>query len=126
MSMKISVCGINNSELLNKVSNHYNVEPVSVCNNETLNLYETSKLTYNYDNVDTVVFNGCVLDYLFNDDDIHPLDEQILLCALSNIDVVYVNATNMSEDDISKYHQYDEFIKGRVVDVRNIDELVIK
>jgi hypothetical protein len=33
------------------------------------------------------VFNGCVLDYAVNQDVMHPLDEQIILCALDNLDV---------------------------------------
>ena len=117
--MKIAICGVNSVELLKKVESHFNVESVNVIGN----IYDTAKATYEYDNVENVVFNGCVLDYAVND--IHPLDEQILLCSLSNIDVVYVYTFGMTTEEISKYHQYDEFFKAKVVDVVDLDTFVI-
>ena len=116
--MKVSVCGTNSSELLNKVERHYKVESVLAMGN----IYEAAKVTYDYDNEKNVVFNGCVLDYAVNQDDMHMLDEQIILCALDNIDVVYVYTSGMSEDEIARYHQFDEFFAGRVVDVRKTFE----
>lgn len=119
--MKISVCGTNSSELLKKVERHYKVESVPAMGN----IYEAAKVTYDYDNEKNVVFNGCVLDYAVNQDDMHMLDEQIILCALDNIDVVYVYTSGMSEEEIARYHQFDEFFAGRVVDVRNVDTFIV-
>ena len=118
--MKVAVSGVNNSELLKKVEHHYNVESVTVSNV----VYESAKATYDYDNVKNVVFNGCVLDYVVND--IHPLDEQIVLCALDNLDVVYVYTSGMTEEQISRYHQFDEFCPGKVVNVVDLDTFVIE
>ena len=125
--MKIAICGTNSFELLDKVAKHYNVEYVDVVGkpNETLNIYELAKVTYEYDDVKNVVFNGCVLDCAVNVKDIHYLDEQILLCALSNLDVVYVYTNGMSAEEVSRYHQFDEFYKGKVVDVVDLDTFVI-
>ena len=120
--MKICVCGANNPELLKKVEGHYNVESVSVIGN----VYSVAQETYNYDDVENVVFEGCVLDSIVNEDDIHPLDEQIVLCALSNLDAVYVYTTGMTEEEISKYHQFDEFYPGKVIDVVDVDTFVIE
>lgn len=120
--MKICVCGANNPELLKKVEGHYNVESVSIIGN----VYSVAQETYNYDDVENVVFEGCVLDCIVNEDDIHPLDEQIVLCALSNLDVVYVYTTGMTEEEISKYHQFDEFYPGKVIDVVDVDTFVIE
>ena len=103
--MKVSVCGVNNIELLKKVESYYGVNSVYAEGN----IYESAKSTYDYDNVENVVFNGCVLDYIVNTNDIHPLDEQIVLCALCNFDVVYVYTYGMTTEDIEKYHQFDEF-----------------
>ena len=119
--MKVAVCGTNSSELLNKVEKHYNVKSVDAIGN----IYESAKVTYDYDNVKNVVFNGCVLDYAVNQNDIHMLDEQIILCALDNLDVVYVYTSDMSDEEIKRYHQFDEFFDIRVVDVKNVDEFVI-
>lgn len=115
--MKVAVCGVNNVELLKKVENHYNVESV----NATGNIYESAKVTYEYDNVINVIFNGCVLDYADSEKNMHPFDEQIILCALDNIDIVYVSTSGMSDEDISKYHQFDEFYPGKVIDVVDVD-----
>ena len=120
--MKICVCGANNPELLKKVEEHYNVESVFAIDD----MYTVAKDTYEYDDGDNVVFDGSVLDCLLNEDDIHPLDEQIVLCALSNIDVVYVYTPGLTEDEISKYHQFDEFYPGKVIDVVDIDTFVIE
>lgn len=117
--MKIAVSGTHSSELLNKVAGHFSVE----CVNAVGNIYESAKVTYNYDNVENVVFNGCVLDYASND--MHLLDEQIVLCALDNLDVIYVYTPYMTAEEISKYHQFDEFYKGKIVDVANIDAFAI-
>ena len=70
------------------------------------------------------MFNGCVLDYVV--DDIHPLDEQIVLCALDNLDVVYVYTSGMTEEQISRYHQFDEFCPGKVINVVDLDTFVIE
>ena len=56
----------------------------------------------------------------------HPLDEQIILCALDNLDVVYVYTSGLSEEEIARYHQFDEFFAGRVVDVKNVETFVVK
>ena len=120
--MKICVCGANNPELLKKVERHYNVESVCVIGN----VYSVAYETYNYDDVDNVVFEGCVLDCIVNKDDIHPLDEQIVLCALSNLDAVYVYTIGMTEEEISKYHQFDEFYPGKVIDVVDVNTFVIE
>lgn len=122
--MKICVCGANNPELLKKVEEHYNVESVSVFAVD--DLYIVAKDTYAYDDVDNVVFDGCVLDCVVDEDDIHPLDEQIVLCALSNLDVVYVYTAGMTEEEIGKYHQFDEFYPGKVVDVVDVNTFVIE
>lgn len=123
--MNIAVCGVNSYELLNKVENHYNVKCVDVVGspNESLNMYKLSKVTYEYDNVINVVFNGCVLDCVENN--MHPLDEQILLCGLENLDVVYLYTPHMSAEEINKYHRYDEFFKGKVIDVVDLDTFTI-
>ena len=120
--MRIAICGVNISELLEKVEKHYNVKSVYAKGG----LYESARITYDFDNVDNVIFNGCVLDYIENEKDIHPIDEQIILCALDNIDVVYVYTTYMSDEDISKYHLFDEFFGGNVVDVNDVDTFVIE
>lgn len=120
--MKIAVCGVNNPELLNKVAKHYNVEPVG----KKDNIYEAAKVTYDYDNVENVVFNGSTLDYAEYWKEIHLLDEQIILCSLNNLDVVYVYTVGMSTEDIERYHQYDEFLKVRVIDVTDINSLIIE
>ena len=119
--MKIAVCGTNSFELLDKVSKHYNVKYVDVVGspNEIYSIYNVAKATYDYDDVDNVVFNGSVLDFASND--IHALDEQILLCALSNLDVVYVYTNNMSAEEVNNYHLFDEFYKGKVVNVVNLE-----
>lgn len=115
--MKISIGGASSQELLNKVENKYNVK--SVC--MACDLYRAARETYDYDDVETVVFDGCVMDCLLNEDDIHPLDEQLVLCSLANLDVVYVYTKGMTEDEIRKYHQFDEFYPGKVVNVIDID-----
>ena len=120
--MRIAVCGTKSSELLMKVERHYKVESVDAVGN----IYEAAKVTYDYDNEKNVVFNGCVLDYAVNQNDMHMLDEQIILCALDNLDAVYVYTSGLSEEEISRYHQFDEFFDGRVIDVRNVDTLVVK
>lgn len=120
--MRIAICGADSPELISKVERHYNVESVCI----TSNLYTSARETYDYDDVDTVVFDGCVLDCLLNEDDIHPLDEQIVLCSLANLDVVYVYTAGMTDDEIARYHQFDEFFKGRVIDVANVDKFVIE
>ena len=51
----------------------------------------------------------------------HPFDEQIILCALDNIDIVYVSTSGMSTDDVAIYHQFDEFYPGKVIDVVDVD-----
>lgn len=124
--MKIAVCGTNSFELLDKVTKHYNVECINVVggSNETYNIYDVAKATYDYDDVDNVVFNGSVLDFASND--IHALDEQILLCALSNLDVVYVYTNDMSNEEVSKYHLFDEFYNGKVINVLDLDTFVIE
>ena len=123
--MKIVVSGTNSFELLDRVAKHYNVEYIDVVGspNVPLNIYKLGKVTYDYDNVENVVFNASVLDV--DDMDIHPLDEQILLCALSNIDVVYLYTPHMSAEEVNRYHQYDEFFKGKVIDVANLETFVI-
>lgn len=120
--MKISVSGVNNSELLKKVESHYNVESVATIGS----VYELARSTYDYDNVENVVFNGCVLDSIAHIGDIHPFDEQVVLCALANLDVVYVYTTGMTQEDINRYHQFDEFYPGKVVDVVDVDTFVIE
>lgn len=124
--MKIAVCGTNSFELLDKVSKHYNVEYINVVGgpHETYNIYDVAKATYDYDDVDNVVFNGSVLDFASND--IHALDEQILLCALSNLDVVYVYTNDMSDEEVSRYHLFDEFYNGKVIDVDSVDPFVFE
>ena len=119
--MKVAICGTNSPELLNKVERHYKVESVDAVGN----IYEAAKVTYDYDDVKNVVFNGCVLDYAVNADDMHLLDEQIILCSLDNLNVVYVYTTGMTEEEICRYHQFDEFFAGKVIDVRNVDTFVI-
>jgi len=119
--MNIAVCGTNSSELLKKVERHYKVESVDAIGN----IYESAKVTYNYDDAKNVVFNGCVLDYAVNQDEMHMLDEQIILCALDNLDVIYVYISGMTDEEIRRYHQFDEFFDGRVVDVRNVDAFVV-
>ena len=119
--MKTAVCGTNSSELLKKVERHYKVESVDAIGN----IYESAKVTYDYDDVKNVVFNGCVLDYAVNQDDMHMLDEQIILCALDNLDVVYVNTSGMTPEEVNSYHQFDEFFAGKVVDVNDVDTFVI-
>ena len=123
--MKVAVCGTNHFELLNKVTKHYNVEYIDVVGgpHETYNIYDVAKATYDYDDVKNVVFNGSVLDFASND--IHALDEQILLCALSNLDIVYVYTPDMTEEEVNKYHMYDGYFKGQIVDVKNVDTLII-
>jgi hypothetical protein len=88
-------------------------------------LYESAKTTYEYDNAKNVVYLGCALDYAVREKDIHPLDEQIVLCALDNLDVVYINTTGMTSDEVNSYHQFDEFFAGKVVDVNDVDTFVI-
>ena len=119
--MRVAICGAASPELISKVETHYNVESVCVVSD----LYTTAKETYDHDDVDTVVFDGCVLDCLLNVEDIHPLDEQIVLCSLSNLDAVYVYTVGMTEDEIRKYHQFDEFYPGLVVDVVDVNTFVI-
>lgn len=118
--MRIAVCGVKCPELLKKVEEHYKV--VSVSTNGSM--YELAKVTYDHDDKKNIVFDGCVLDCATND--IHPLDEQIVLCALDNIDVVYVYTNGMTSDEIDIYHQYDVFYPDRVIDVNNVDTFVIK
>lgn len=124
--MKIAVCGTNSFELLDKVTKHYNVKYVDVIGgpNETYSLYAVAKTTYDYDDVDNVVFNGSVLDFASND--MHALDEQILLCALSYLDVVYVYTNDMSDEEVSRYHLFDEFYNGKVINVVDLDTFVIE
>lgn len=125
--MRVAVCVSNNSlekqtiELIKKLERHYGVEYVNAIGG----LYDSAKTTYDYDNAKNVVYLGCVLDYAVREKDIHPLDEQIVLCALDNIDVVYVNTTGMTSDEINSYHQFDEFFAGKVVDVNDVDTFVI-
>lgn len=125
--MRVAVCVSNNSlekqtiELIKKLESHYGVEYVNAMGG----LYESAKTTYEYDNVKNVVYLGCVLDYAVREKDIHPLDEQIVLCALDNLDVVYVNTTDMTSDEVNSYHQFDEFFAGKVVDVNDVDTFVI-
>ena len=125
--MRIAVCVSNNSlgkqtiELIKKLESHYDVEYVNAIGG----LYESAKTTYEYDNAKNVVYLGCVLDYAVREKDIHPLDEQIVLCALDNLDVVYVNTTGMTSDEVNSYHQFDEFFAGKVVDVNDVDTFVI-
>lgn len=125
--MRIAVCVSNNSlekqtiELIKKLESHYGVEYVNAMGG----LYESAKTTYEYDNAKNVVYLGCVLDYVVCEKDIHPLDEQIVLCALDNLDVVYVNVAGMSQEEIDSYHQFDEFCPGKVVDVVDVDTFVI-
>jgi hypothetical protein len=119
--MRTAISGTSSQELLNKVEKHYNVESVSVNGD----VYKIAKETYNYDDVDNVVFDGCVLDCLLNEDDIHPLDEQIALCSLTNLDVVYVYTKDMTDEEISKYHQFDEFYPGKIINVIDVDTFVI-
>ena len=120
--MKVAICGVNNSELLKKVERHYGVESV----NASDSIYESAKVTYDYDNVKNVVFNGCVLDYAVNEKDMHPFDEQVIYCALDNLDIVYVYTKDMSEEKVHRYHQFDEFYPGKVVDVVDVDTFVIE
>lgn len=120
--MKIAVCGANCPELLKKVERHYKVESVDAKGN----IYESAKVTYDYDNEKNVVFNGCVLDYAVNLEDMHLFDEQVIMCSLDNLDVVYVYTAGMSDEEINRYHQFDEFFVGKVIDVRNADALVVK
>ena len=120
--MKVAVCGTNCPELLNKVERHYKVESVDAVGN----IYESAKVTYDYDAAKNVVFNGCVLDYAVNADDMHLFDEQVILCALDNLDVVYVYTEGMTPEEIDRYHQFDDFFEGMVIDVRNVDTLVVK
>ena len=126
--MRIAVCVSNNSlekqtiELIKKLENHYGVEYVNAMGG----LYESAKTTYEYDNEKNVLYLGCVLDCVVCEKDIHPLDEQIVLCALDNIDVVYVYTNGMTSDEIDIYHQYDVFYPDRVIDVNNVDTFVIK
>ena len=125
--MRVAVCVSNNSlekqtiELIKKLESHYGVEYVNAMGG----LYESAKTTYEYDNVKHVVYLGCVLDYVVNEKDIHPLDEQIVLCALDNLDVVYVNTSGMTPEEVNSYHQFDEFFAGKVVDVNDVDTFVI-
>jgi hypothetical protein len=125
--MRVAVCVSNNSlekqtiELIKKLESHYGVEYVNAMGG----LYESAKTTYEYDNVKNVVYLGCALDYAVREKDIHPLDEQIVLCALDNLDVVYVNTTGMTSDEVNSYHQFDEFFAGKVVDVNDVDTFVI-
>jgi hypothetical protein len=118
--MIVVVTGTNSSELIKKVEGHYNVESVSTVGT----IYEIAKATYDYDNVENVVFNGCVLDCVT--EDIHPFDEQVVLCALDNIDVVYLYTKCMTAEEIARYHQFDEFYPGKVVDVVDVDTFVIE
>ena len=39
---------------------------------------------------------------------------------------VYVYTTYMSDEDINKYHLFDEFFDGKIVDVVDVDSFVIK
>jgi hypothetical protein len=125
--MRIAVCVSKNSlekqtiELIKKLESHYGVEYVNAMGG----LYESTKTTYEYDNAKNVVYLGCALDYAVCEKDIHPLDEQIVLCALDNLDVVYVNTTGMTSDEVNSYHQFDEFFAGKVVDVNDVDTFVI-
>ena len=133
--MRVAVCVSNNSlekqtiELIKKLERHYGVEYVNGNGFEYVNamggLYESAKTTYEYDNVKHVVYLGCVLDYVVDKKDIHPLDEQIVLCALDNLDVVYVNVAGMPQEVIDSYHQFDEFCPGKVIDVVDVDTFVI-
>ena len=132
--MRVAVCVSNNSlekqtiELIKKLERHYGVEYVNGNGVEYVNvmggLYGSAKTTYEYDNAKNVVYLGCVLDYVV--DDIHPLDEQIVLCALDNLDVVYVYTSGMTEEQISRYHQFDEFCPGKVINVVDLDTFVIE
>lgn len=115
--MKVAVCGVNNVELLKKVESRYNVESV----NATGNIYESAKVTYEYDDAKNVVYYGCVLDYADSEKNMHPFDEQVILCALDNLDIVYVSTSDMYDEDIAKYHQFDEFYPGKVIDVVDVD-----
>ena len=119
--MRIAICGADSPELISKVERHYNVESVCIASN----LYTAARETYDHDDVDTVVFDGCVLDCLLNEEDIHPLDEQIVLCSLSNLDVVYVYTKGMTDEEVGKYHQFDEFYTDRVIDVVDVNTFVI-
>jgi hypothetical protein len=125
--MRVAVCVSKNSlekqtiELIKKLESHYGVEYVNAMGG----LYESAKTTYEYDNVKNVVYLGCVLDYVVSEKDIHPLDEQIVLCALDNLDVVYANTAGMTPEEVNSYHQFDEFFAGKVVDVNDVDTFVI-
>ena len=126
--MRIAVCVSNNSlekqtiELVKKLENHYGVEYVNAMGG----LYGSAKTTYEYDNEKNVLYLGCVLDYVVCEKDIHPLDEQIVLCALDNLDVVYVNTTGMTSDEVNSYHQFEEFCPTcKIVDVVDVDTFVI-
>ena len=125
--MRVAVCVSKNSlekqtiELIKKLESHYGVEYVNAMGG----LYESAKTTYEYDNAKNVVYLGCVLDYAVREKDIHPLDEQIVLCALDNLDVVYVNTSGMTPEEVNSYHQFDEFFAGKVVDVNDVDTFVI-
>ena len=126
--MRIAVCVSNNSlekqtiELIKKLENHYGVEYVNAMGG----LYGSAKTTYEYDNEKNVLYLGCVLDYVVCEKDIHPLDEQIVLCALDNLDVVYVNTTGMTSDEVNSYHQFEEFCPTcKIVDVVDVDTFVI-
>ena len=125
--MRVAVCVSNNSlekqtiELIKKLESHYGVEYVNAMGG----LYGSARTTYEYDNAKNVVYLGCVLDYVVREKDIHPLDEQIVLCALDNLDVVYVNVAGMPQEVINSYHQFDEFCPGKVIDVVDVDTFVI-
>lgn len=120
--MKVAVCGKNNSELLNRVAKHYDVEFVKAVDN----IYESAKVTYEYDDANNVVYYGCVLDYADSEKNMHPFDEQVILCALDNLDIVYVYTPYMTAEEISRYHQFDEFFKGHVVDVLDVNTFEIE
>jgi hypothetical protein len=60
-------------------------------------------------------------------DDYEHMCEKLAIYLLGyNIDVVYVYTTYMSDEDISKYHLFDEFFDGKIVDVDDVDSFVIK
>ena len=126
--MRVAVCVSNNSlekqtiELIKKLESHYGVEYVNAMGG----LYGSAKTTYEYDNAKNVIYLGCVLDYVVCEKDIHPLDEQIVLCALDNLDVVYVYTSGMTKEQIGRYHQFDEFCPGKVINVVDLDTFVIE
>ena len=35
-------------------------------------------------------------------------------------------AGSLSEEEIARYHQFDEFFEGSVIDVRNVDTFVVR